>query len=83
MLKLEYSATKRKNKMIINSLEQMETIVSKSRSLSWDGWSVIETYPSDKARSSVSGIYLNGKWHMKKIFTPSRKGWEIPSKYVM
>lgn len=69
--------------MIINSLEHMETIVSNSKSLSWEGWSVTEVYPSDKARSSVNGVYLNGKWHMKKTFTPSRKGWEIPSKYVM
>ena len=69
--------------MIINSLEHMETIVSNSKTLSWDGWSVVEIYPSDKARSSVNGVYQNGKWNMKKTFTPSRKGWEIPSKYVM
>ena len=69
--------------MIVASLEQMEQIVSKSKFLSWNGWSVVETYPSDKGRSSVNGSYKNNKWNLVKTFEPSRNGWEIPSKYVI
>jgi len=67
----------------ITSLETMENIVTKNRQLSWDGWNVIETFPSDKAYSSKFGIYKNNKWQIKKEFIPSNKGWEIPDKYVM
>lgn len=67
----------------INSLTEMESIVSKNRQLSWDGWTVVETFPSEKAYSSKFGVYKNGKWQMKKEFIPSNQGWEIPDKYVM
>jgi hypothetical protein len=67
----------------ITSLKTMENIVTKNRQLSWDGWNVIETFPSDKAYSSKFGIYKNNKWQIKKEFIPSNKGWEIPDKYVM
>lgn len=69
--------------MIVKSLEQMEQIVADNKKvLSWEGWSVVELYQSEKARSSANGVYKNNKWFMKKIFSPSRIGWEIPNKYV-
>ncbi len=66
----------------INSLETMESIVQNNKQLSWDGWTVVETFPSEKAYFSKFGVYKNGKWQMKKEFTPSDQGWEIPDKYV-
>lgn len=69
--------------MLVKSLEQMEAIVSKSSVLSWDGWSVIELQRSEKGRTSERGVYVNNKWHLKKVFSPSRMGWEIPNKYVI
>lgn len=68
--------------MLINSLEQMEQIVSKTSVLSWDGWSVVEMYPSEKGRTSTNGVFHHGKWNLKRSFIPSRQGWEIPNKYV-
>ena len=68
---------------IVNSLSMMESIVSKNKQLSWDGWTVVETFPSEKAYFSKFGIYKNNKWQMKKEFIPSNLGWEIPDKYVM
>lgn len=68
--------------MLIQTLEKMEQIVSKTSVLSWDGWSVIEMLPSEKGRSSVNGSFSQGKWYLKRTFTPSRQGWEIPNKYV-
>jgi hypothetical protein len=68
--------------MIVKSLKQMESIVSNNKILSWDGWSVVEMYPSEKGRTSVNGAYNNGKWYMKKVFAPTRTGWDIPNKYV-
>ncbi len=68
---------------IINSLSVMESIVTNNKQLSWDGWTVVETFPSEKAYFSKFGVYKNGKWQMKKEFNPSNQGWEIPDKYVM
>ena len=64
-------------------LKIMEQIVSNNKFLSWDGWTVVETVPSEKAFYSKFGVYKNSKWQMKKEFIPSIKGWEIPDKYVI
>lgn len=68
--------------MIIKNLEQMEEIVRKNSSLSWDGWSVINRYKSDKARTSKYGVYFKGKWYMSQRFEPTRNGWDIPERLV-
>jgi hypothetical protein len=69
--------------MIIKSLEQMEAIVSKNKNLSWDGWSVVNRYRSDKARTSKYGVYINGVWLMSQRFDPTRNGWDIPERFVI
>ncbi len=68
--------------MQIKSLEKMEAIVKNNKSLFWDGWTVVSSYPSDKGRTSKFGAYVNGKWHLQKRFTPSKNGWDIPDKIV-
>jgi len=50
--------------MIVKSLEQMEQIVTNNKQLSWDGWTVVNNYKSDKAKTSKYGIYLKGNWYM-------------------
>jgi hypothetical protein len=68
--------------MNIQSLEQMEQIVKNSKSLSWDGWDVINRYKSEKARTSKYGQYINGRWYMVKRFKPTRNGWDIPESLI-
>lgn len=68
--------------MIVRSLDRMEKIVSYNKKLSWDGWDVVELTQSDKGRLSTAGAFVNGKWYIKKTFSPSRDGWDIPNKYV-
>jgi hypothetical protein len=68
--------------MQIKSLEKMESIVAKNKALSWDGWTVISSYPSDKGRTSKFGAYVNGKWHIQTCFVPSNNGWDIPDKLI-
>lgn len=68
--------------MIINTLEQMESIVSKNKNLYWDGWTVVNRYKSDKARISKYGIYFKNNWYMSKRFEPNRDGWNIPEGLV-
>lgn len=66
--------------MFIKSLERMEEIVASRKYLHWDGWTVIQTFPTDKGRTSKYGLYRNGRWYIQKRFVPGAKGWNIPSK---
>lgn len=68
--------------MNIKSLEQMETIVKNNKFLTWDGWTVVNNYRSEKGRSSKFGSYINGKWHITKRFEPNRDGWDIPESFI-
>jgi phage anti-repressor protein len=60
----------------------MEQIVKNSKSLSWDGWDVINRYKSEKARTSKYGQHINGRWYMVKRFKPTRNGWDIPESLI-
>jgi hypothetical protein len=68
--------------MKITSLDEMEAIVKKNRELRWDGWTVVSSYPSDKARTSKYGALVNGVWHIQNRFVPSETGWDIPNKFM-
>jgi hypothetical protein len=69
--------------MNIKSLEQMEIIVSDNNSLFWDGWTVVNKYKSDKAKTSKYGMYINKSWYMTKRFEPNENGWDIPERFVI
>jgi hypothetical protein len=68
--------------MLISSLEKMEDIVSKNKSLKWDGWDVIHFYPSDRGRTSKWGMRIGRKWFLYKRFSVTENGWEIPNKFM-
>lgn len=68
--------------MIVKDLATMEKIVASNNSLSWDGWTVINSYKTDKARTSQYGLFKDGSWYMARRFDSTRNGWDIPSKFV-
>jgi hypothetical protein len=68
--------------MIVTDLDLMEQIVKSNSSLSWDGWNVVELKKSPTAMFKQNGMYKNGSWHIKNVYSPSRDGWRIPNKYV-
>lgn len=80
MLKWESSDTKGVV-MIVKDLEKMERIVKKYQELKWSGWDVLELKKNNLGRTDVNGVRINNQWYIQKIFSPSRNGWEIPSKY--
>ncbi|NDB60484.1 hypothetical protein EB001_18840 [bacterium] len=69
--------------MIVKTLEEMEAIVSGNKGLSWDGWTVVNRYKSDKAKTSKYGVYFRGNWYISKRFEPGRDGWDIPERLVL
>lgn len=68
--------------MLIKSLEQMETIVENNKSLSWDGWTVVESRVSQTAWMSPNATFKNNKWFITNRFEAGKDGWNIPSKLV-
>jgi len=68
--------------MQITSLEQMENIVESHKSLSWDGWDVIQTQPDPIGWKKMNGAFINDSWHTQNRFEPTEQGWNIPGKFV-
>ena len=67
---------------MIKDLDIMEIIVAKNNNLSWDGWNVVELTPSKDAMFKTNGVFIDGKWYMKKLYPCNTNGWKIPQKYV-
>lgn len=68
--------------MNITSLEQMESIVSNNKSLSWDGWTVLQTKPDPTGWAKTNGVFKNSQWHVQNRYDVTENGWQIPSKLV-
>jgi hypothetical protein len=66
----------------VKSLEKMEKIVSRNKSLSWDGWNVVELARNPGAMFKSNGARIKGVWYLKNIFVVDQDGWRIPSKYA-
>ena len=66
----------------VKDLEKMEIIVSRNKSLSWDGWNVVELIRNPGASLKANGVKVNGVWFIKNIFIIDRDGWSIPNKYT-
>jgi hypothetical protein len=66
----------------VKSLEKMEKIVSRNKSLSWDGWNVVELTRNPAAMFKANGARINGAWYLKSTFIADQDGWRIPSKYA-
>jgi hypothetical protein len=68
--------------MNIKSLEQMEKIVSNSKSLSWDGWTVVNSQKNDAAWMKPNGAFVRGQWYTQNKYQLNENGWDIPNKLV-
>lgn len=68
--------------MLIKSLEQMEAIVSKNKTLSWDGWDVVQSFKDPVAWKNKNAAFIKGKWYAQKRFVLTSNGWDIPNKLV-
>jgi hypothetical protein len=68
--------------MVIKTIDEMEKLVSKNKSLFWDGWVVVARVKTDKARTSRFGVCIKGIWYMEQRFEPGNSGWTIPEKII-
>jgi hypothetical protein len=67
---------------VITSLTEMENIVSRNKSLAWEGWDVLHRYPNPVGWRNADGVLVKGKWFTQKRYSPERSGWTIPNKLV-
>lgn len=68
--------------MIINSLDEMESIVSKNNRLFWDGWTVVYQHPNPLGWKHANGAYIDGKWFNLNRYDPGPKGWDVPERFA-
>lgn len=64
--------------MVINSLDQMESIVERDPYLAWDGWDVLWYKPFPAGFLKKDGAFYNGAWTRLTRITPTREGWVLP-----
>jgi hypothetical protein len=71
--------------MKIQTLDEAENIVSKSKNLSWDGWNIVHKVRDDSAEYDASGSYDRslGKW-FRRVSYPyiNGTGWDIPNSLI-
>lgn len=68
--------------MLINSLNEMETVVENNESLSWDGWDVLHLTKSPTGWMKPDGVFRNGNWFIQKRYDITEQGWDLPAKLV-
>jgi hypothetical protein len=68
--------------MLIKSLEKMETVVENNKSLSWDGWTVVELKKSAMAWMKPNAKFINNAWYIANRFDATADGWNIPASLV-
>jgi hypothetical protein len=68
--------------MNILSLDKMEEIVTTNKSLSWDGWTVLELKADNAAWMKQNAAFIEGKWNRINRYEPNENGWTIPDRFV-
>lgn len=69
--------------MLVNSLTEMEQIVSYRSDLEWEGWDVIQYKKNNSAQFDRRGAFKGGAWYKKTVFPLNEDGWSIPNNMVM
>lgn len=68
--------------MLVTNYNYAHKIVEGNKSLSWDGWNIVEFKPNSDAYFMNEGVFKDSMWGIKKVFPITENGWEIPKKYV-
>lgn len=68
--------------MLIKTIDEMEQIVSKNKSLKWDGWTVVSLQPIKDGTFSKDAVKIKNRWFIQRRYELSSDGWEIPNKLV-
>lgn len=68
--------------MLIRSLEVMEDLVSKNKSLIWDGWTVVGLKPASGKAPVSNAIKIGNRWYTQQRFEVSKDGWNIPDRLL-
>jgi hypothetical protein len=68
--------------MLINSINEMDSIVKSNLNMEWDNWTVI-IYTDDDGFFTKKGVFKDGKWKTKYTFDMVDYGvWNIPDRFI-
>lgn len=68
--------------MIVNSKEEMNTIVDNSPNFEWDNWTVV-IYIEDDGYYTKNGVFKDGIWKTQYRFDMVDYGvWQIPDRFL-
>lgn len=68
--------------MLVTNYNYAHKIVDNNKTLSWDGWDIVEFKSTPDAYFMPEGVFKNDKWGTVKTFPITENGWEIPKRYV-
>jgi hypothetical protein len=60
----------------------MDSIISKSKNLEWDGWDVVAYIPDSSGFSDINGTFRDGKWYVRYTYKIYENGWNIPNRII-
>ena len=68
--------------MLIKSFKQMENIISNSKNMSWNGWTVVILEDTD-GYFTKNGVFVDGRWQKQYSFNMLEYGvWNIPDRFI-
>lgn len=66
--------------MLISDIDKMDSIISNSSNLIWDGWDVVHIVRDSNAEYHSDGYYdrYSNTWNKRSVYSCGANGWEIP-----
>ena len=69
--------------MYVNSMATMEDIVASNKALMWESFNVLEVKnASHNAPLKKQARYIDGAWHVVKVYPLTSQGWYVPKSWV-
>lgn len=65
------------------TLEEAELLVSNSKNLHWDGWTLVHTKPSQMAMFRPDGMRIGNNWYIAKRYPIGDNGlYHVPARII-
>jgi hypothetical protein len=66
----------------IKSLEEAESLITKSKNYFWDGWTIIKFVKDPSAQFHKNGMKKNNFWGYATKYDLTETGWYLPNEAI-